>query len=145
MANRKNQKQIGIPDTLAMCSLYALLLALFFIPGIIIDGHPVSAMQLSQAVQAQQFGAFPRSVAAARELFAAPLLSAIGLVVTLLLTRSSGKYAFGACLSLLLFGMIGAYQTRYLPAAGGFVLGAAMFISLVLFFVSLVCAVIRKK
>lgn len=144
MSKRKTRNSLQIKDTLAMCGLYVLLLALFFVPGIILDDRPVSALNLMCAARTGQYGAFPKSLAVAREMIAAPVLCLFGLAMTLLLRKSSGKYAFGACVSLLLFGLVGVFGARYLPQAGGFVLGAAMFLSLVLFFVSVTCAVIHR-
>ena len=145
MSKRKNRKPIGIPDTWALCGLYALLLALFFIPGIIIEGQPLSAWTLMRATDLRQFGQYPGSIAAAREMAAMPVLCAIGLALTLAFRTSSGKYAFGACISALLFGAIGVFSVRYLPHAGGFVIGMSMFVALALFFVSVICAVVRRS
>lgn len=144
-AKKTRRKAVGIPDTWAICGLYALLLALFFIPGIIIDNRPVSALDLMRATALHQFGQFPGSMAAAREMLAAPLLCGIGLVLTLAFRTSTGKYAFGACFSALLFGMIGIFSVRYLPHAGGFAVGMGMFLCLALFFVSIICAVVRRS
>lgn len=146
MCAKKNRRQaIGIPDTWALCGLYVLLLILFFIPGIIIEGQPLSALQLMRATKLYQYGQFPGSLTSAREIWAVPVLCAIGLMLTLLFRASTGKYAFGACISALLFGCIGAFSVRYLPQAGGFVIGMAMFACLAIFFVSVICAAIRRS
>lgn len=144
MSKRNNKKTVGVSDIWAMCGLFALLLLLFLIPGIIIDGQPVSALQLARASELRQFGQFPGRIAQAQEMWLVPLLSTIGILTTLLMRRSTGKYAFGACISAMLFGMIGVYQTRCLPHAGGFVIGTAMVVCLALFFISVICAIIRK-
>ena len=144
MSKRKNQKTAGMKDALIMCAMYALLIILFFIPGIILNDQPISAFTLASAAASRQFGAFPPSIAAARQMFALPLLCGAGLLLTLLLRRSAGKYAFGACTALLLFGLTGIYQARYLAQAGGFVFGAAMIISLALLLYSVGCSLIRK-
>jgi len=144
-AKKRRRQAFGIPDTWALCGLYALLLILFFIPGIIIESQPVSAWTLMRASQLHQFGQFPGSIAVAREMSAAPALCAIGLALTLVFRTSAGKYAFGACISALLFGMTGIFGVRYLPHAGGFVIGMAMFVSLALFFVSVICAAVRRS
>lgn len=103
MSKRKNRKPIGIPDTWALCGLYALLLALFFIPGIIIEGQPLSAWTLMRATDLRQFGQFPGSIAAAREMAAMPVLCAIGLVLTLAFRTSAANThsarAFPRCCS----------------------------------------------
>lgn len=145
MCAKKRRKAVGIPDTWALCGLYVLLLILFFIPGIIIDNRPLSALDLMRATELHQFGQFPGSMTVAREMLTMPLLCSLGLVLTLAFHTSAGKYAFGACFSALLFGMIGVFDVRYLPHAGGFCVGMAMFLCLALFFVSIICAVVRRS
>ena len=145
MSKRKGQKAIGIRDTLALSGLFGLLLLLFFVPGIVINDRPLSAFDLFRSTQLHQFGGFPGSVAIQYSLLAVPVLSAIGLALTLLLHRTNAKFAFGACLSLLLFGLIGVGQNRHLPQAGGFVIGTAMCACVALFFICVACAVIRKR
>ena len=144
-AKRNRRQAVGIPDTWAICGLYALLLILFFVPGIIIDNRPISALDLMRAAELHQFGQFPGSMATAREMLVMPILCSAGAILTLAFRTTAGKYAFGACFSALLFGMIGIFSVRYLPHAGGFAVGAAMFLCLALFFVSIICAVIRRS
>ena len=144
-AKKNRRKAIGIPDTWALCGLYALLLLLFFVPGIIIDGQPISPLQLMCATELRQFGQFPGNMAVAREIIVAPALCTLGIALTLAFRVSTGKYAFGACFSALLFSLISVFSKKYLPAAGGFVIGMGMFLALALFFVSVICAVIRRS
>ena len=146
MSAKRNRKQTaGIPDVWALCGLYALLLILFFVPGMIIESRPISAYTLSQATELYQYGNFPGSMVSAREMITMPLLSAAGIALTLCFRNSSGKYAFGACLSALMFGMIGVFSKKYLPGVGGFVIGMAMFVCIAIFFVSLICAIVRRS
>lgn len=146
MSAKRNRKQtVGIPDVWALCGLYAALLILFFIPGLVIESRPISAYTLSRATELYQFGKFPGSMVSAREMIAIPLLCVTGIAMTLCFRNSSGKYAFGACISSLMFGMIGVFSKKYLPSAGGFVIGMAMFLCLALFFVSLICAIVRRS
>lgn len=145
MSTKKNRKQtIGIRDIWAICGLYALLLVLFVIPGIIIEGQPISALQLMRADELYQFGGFPGHMRLAHEIAILPVLSLLGLLLTLLFRNTGGKYAFGISISMLLFGMIGVFSAKALPNAGGFVIGAGMFISAAQFFLCTICAVIRR-
>ena len=146
MCAKKNRKQIiGIPDVWAICGLYALMLLLFVTPGIVLDNRPFSALTLMQATELYQYGGFPGKIALAREIALVPILSIIGIVMTLLLRNGTGKYAFGASFAVLLFGTIGVYQNRALPNAGGFAIGAAMVVAAVLFFLCIICATVRKN
>ena len=143
-AKSRKKQAAGIPDVWVLCGLFGLLLILFFLPGIIIENRPVSAFQLMRASELYQYGQFPGSLAGAREIATLPILSALGLALTLAFRTGTGKYAFGASISALLFGLISVYQNRYLPHAGGFVVGTALVICVALFFVSIICALVRR-
>lgn len=146
MSTKKNRRQsVGIPDVWAICGLYALMLLLFVIPGIVIGDRPFSALQLMQATELYQFNGFPGSLKLSREIAALPTLCIVGLVTTLLLRKGTGKYAFGACIGALLFGLIGVYKNRALAAAGGFAVGAGMLVAAALFFVCIICAAVRRN
>lgn len=143
-AKRRKKQQIGIPDVWVLCGLFALLLILFFLPAIIIENRPVSAFQLMRATELYQYGQFPGSLVSAREIAVLPILSALGLALTLVFRNGSGKYAFGASISALLFALTAVYRDRYLPYAGGFAVGLALVICVALFFVSVICALVRR-
>ncbi len=143
-ASRRKKQSAGIPDVWVLCGLFGLLLILFFVPAIIIENRPVSAFQLMRASELYQYGPFPGSLASAREIVVLPILAALGLALTLAFRDGSGKYAFGASISALLFALTAVFQARYLSHAGGFAIGLALVVCVALFFVSVICALVRR-
>ena len=74
------------------------------------------------------------------------LFAAAALILAALTTGSAIYWTLAAVLlGMVLFGAIGVFSVRYLPHAGGFVIGMSMFVALALFFVSVICAVVRRS
>lgn len=143
-AKSRKKQNAGIPDVWVLAGLFGALLILFFLPGIIIENRPVSAFQLMCAAAPYQYGSFPAALAASRELAVLPVFSAIGLALALIFRNDSARYAFSASISALLFGLTAVYQNRCLASAGGFAIGLSLMLCAAIFFVSLVCAVVRR-
>lgn len=133
------------PDVWAMLGLYAALLALFCAPGIVTGDAPVSALRMMCASEPRMYGNFPMITGVAREMCVYPLLTALGAALTLLFRGGPGKYAFGASIAALLFGMIEAYHQRYLPTAGGFAIPAALVLCAALLALCVAFAIVRRR